>query len=920
MDSLLSTYNNLISAKDTGDHSTIELEVRMRDITRDMWFDLYDRLASDKDFDKPTLECSINTIDDMSGDARAIRKMTFLNGVKQTDEYMTKTRLVPNVNARDMVNYAVGLSREAPGRQFSPSGKSMMRFKLRLSYLFIGRDWRLDLTAVKSGRIDDIGKSAAAIRDKMFRAVSTTNLHRELPADEIDSWEVEIEHVGKEPVDSAQIASVTRHVFGLINPDHVNSAMFRERIARAYKEIYGVNAPASVDSVKRLTNQVIALTKNTYYREVYPAEGYYLTDKADGVRCILMRDTDVVYMLTNEMREYKVTGKKSEAGEWANSITIADAEYVEATNTAYVFDVMVLGNDRLADHDFSRRLSRLDEAANRLQCAGLTVAVKRYIRVEPGDQETAFRGILADAPYETDGIILVRPGDNYGDTRNYKWKPMEQLTIDFLAVRAPSSLLGVKPFTVRDGHVLYILFVGIDHRMRERIGMGLLKQYRSLFPEADPVYYPIQFSPSIAPQAYLYWHPANGPDIDRKIVELGREITYGRRTGTIGGFQSVDQVTMVGASMLAALGGAQATRQLPSDVRIGDWKFVRVRTDRARETRYYGNDFRVAELTYMNFADPFLVQDLWSPRVGYFDTTIDVNTGYIAPNKYKRYVLSRILKQLFSRLERVIDLCAGRGADIHRLQEIGVDMALCIDSDSTALAELVRRKYEYGRMMRSRAGGSEIVKDVHGMTVYTLLQDMRTPATELVKAVSEFPFTPGQVNGIMCNFALHYFCDTDETLSNFLDFVAQMLAVGGVFLFTVLDGKAVFDLLSNVQTGESWEVRTDGDQHIKYAIRKDYSGKTLSPTGQTIAVKLPFSADLYTEPLANVDYIVRRAKAAGLAVELRNSFSHYMADFKVANESLYSRLTIDDMAYIKLHTYVVMRKVKNVTGGRRRGK
>ena len=49
------------------------------------------------------------------------------------------------------------------------------------------------------------------------------------------------------------------------------------------------------------------------------------------------------------------------------------------------------------------------------------------------------------------------------------------------------------------------------------------------------------------------------------------------------------------------------------------------------------------------------------------------------------------LKQ-FSKLDWVIDLAAGRGADLGRWSQLKIKNALCVDNDADALKELQRRQ------------------------------------------------------------------------------------------------------------------------------------------------------------------------------------------------------------------------------------
>jgi hypothetical protein len=167
---------------------------------------------------------------------------------------------------------------------------------------------------------------------------------------------------------------------------------------------------------------------------------------------------------------------------------------------------------------------------------------------------------------------------------------------------------------------------------------------------------------------------------------------------------------------------------------------------------------------------------------------------------------------------------------------------------------------------------------------------------------SKFNFRANMAQFVVCNFAIHYFCGNSDTIKNFLSLVSSMLKIGGVFMFTTMNGKAVFDLLSGLALGESWKA-LEGDV-VKYEIKKLYAGDTFAKTGQTIAIKLPFSEKLYEEPLASIDMIVSEAKKFDLEVEINSNFSSY------ASKPNLPKLNAMDAHYISLHTIVTLRKLK----------
>lgn len=938
---MLTRYKTESANISKGDN--VELEIRFKDVSKDMFEQLYQAINGNPEFGNGVLECSINTISEnvyersIGGkvdETRYIRKMVFTKGIKTEDSYNQKSRLMKPVYVNDYIKYSVGLSKEAHSKPFSTTTNALVRFKIRASFDYIGKPphpakWRIDLTAVKQGLLSDIGPKINDIKNDLFRpALSVDTFLREVNFDQITEYEVEIEHVDKATKSlTLEDLTIVKKIYSLVNPEYLSEIAYQEEIFKVAE--YVVNNPNILPlfrnryRLKQLSNQAESLTKNTYYSNIFPPHGYFLTEKADGVRCVVSINGPRCRLLTSagliEIINSKITDKSNE------EVTIADCEMIVKDKKdpskfdLYLFDCMVIRDENISGQGFASRVKYLDEAAKLIHSyvseAGHTAKAKNFIRLDEKNLEGGFREVYEDEyPYDIDGMILTEPDEPYYTTRNYKWKPYEHMTIDFLAIKCPSKMLGIKPYEVRKGQELYLLFVGINHNMREKLGIGLLPNYKHFFPEVVgnrdemAAYYPIQFSPSSNPLAYIYYHDSGAADIDRKIVEL-------RRTKD-----------------------------------NSAWEYVRVREDRKLEKNYFGNDFKVAELTYMNYIDPFELEDLWRPSSSYFTKT--ASDIHAAPNKYKRFVISLLLKDNISGSKWIIDEAAGRGADLHRYQEIGVENALFMDIDSTAIAELIRRKFEYFAIKKrhvrnwyaKRAGDGEssvvddptkkvtvvtsydrvndvqydklIVKDTHALTIHTLVADLKDPADKLIASTAQFGLNPGLVDGIVCNFALHYMCDTIEHIRNVLRFNSQMLKIGGLFIFTVMDGAKVFELLKGLKNGETWKVLQDNVP--KYAITKKYNSDKLSAAGQTISVLMPFSDEMYDEPLCNLDTVITEAKKLGFELELNDSFDTYMDRFEKADRTLFDKLTDSDKEYIGLYSFVSLRKVRGPkVGGRR---
>jgi hypothetical protein len=897
LDSAITVYNNKYADVAT---SNIEFELKFKDIDVRMFSKIGEKLHADV---APVLECTINIIANniyergkTSNDTSYIRTMTFTKDVKTRDIYSTKTRLMRPIHINEFPKYSVGIAEETPIKSFGVPPTALIRIKLRNSYII--DKWRIDLTAVKQMNMSDVKDQLLEIKKRIILPTLTAeNFFTTIPHEEISQYEIEAEWIGdkliREDVDSIVLKLKDLFATSTSNDNSEYHSSIYEVAKLIIDNKHIINKFKTEFGLKRLLNQVVALSKNTY-REIYPPIGYYLTDKADGTRACAYVANGMLTIISSDIRKFAFgtdsstdssTGGSTD-GSTASTI-ICDCELLN--DKLLVFDCMWFEKS-LCDLDYATRFTYIDAAVKIINTI-MPCARKNIIIVSDNLKESFDAIYRAPRDYTIDGLILTEPGKNYKSTRNYKWKPIENNTIDFLAVRCPQSLLGKAPYIDAPGKQLYLLFVGIDHTMRTKLNLTLIQDYRKLF---DPPgeYYPVQFSPSIDKYAYLYQH--SGEDINYKVIELCKQTKDKKST-------------------------------------IGEWSFVRVRTDRSNEKNYFGNDFKIAELTYMNYIDVFTYNDLIIPSGGYFAYTS--SDTYMAANRYKRFVISLLIKNNLSGVKWVIDLAAGRGGDLHRYQEVGVGDTLFIDVDSSAIVELIRRKFDMFNIKRRRMQqwGTSTVTE-HAMTVHTLVRDLRDNYKDIIADTSRVVL-PNTVNGIVCNFAIHYFCDTTQNIRNLLTYVSKMLTVGGVFIFTTLDGRRVFNKLSKIPKDGQYELSDQsasavngssdntnneleiadyihGGADAKYIIKKMYTADKLAPVGQKIGVRLPFADELREEPLANIDMIISECGTLGMEVELNEPFDIYLKQFENADKDLYSRLTGSDIEYISLHQFVSVRKIK----------
>lgn len=151
-------------------------------------------------------------------------------------------------------------------------------------------------------------------------------------------------------------------------------------------------------------------------------------------------------------------------------------------------------------------------------------------------------------------------------------------------------------------------------------------------------------------------------------------------------------------------------------------------------------------------------------------------------NDIKRNMLSEYMKKIKkgrarrSRPIQLLDLACGRGGDIHKWMDMGVDRVVAIDTDHEAIAEARAR-------LRDTLARSKRTTSVDFICLDILAQN--TP----MDLISELKRIYGATNWfefelVSMHFSLQYFVEDDKELLRILKFISQRIAPGGYFYGT----------------------------------------------------------------------------------------------------------------------------------------
>lgn len=870
-----------ILAKLPEDSENVEIELKFH-YDSNNWLLYYENL-------KPNIASIKESISIIKKDDR---KEIFFNNGKKEAEIMLRKIAMGNVYYR---NCKISVNIENNLGFFDINSATMIRIKLRSSFVLDSLpDWRWDFTIVKvldPSNFQNVNKFKDAFFKKENDFVKrVSQIQHDMRGEKDLFYELEVEYIGKLKLININEIDTILSLLGNTVTDDYQSVIYG--IA---SKLLGSNAKPykTKYNLKHLANQPINFNQKIYIDEILPhIDEYFLSTKADGERVFVII-TDKIKLITSS----QVIDFADKSNEYFTDMTILDAEYMN-DKRVYAFDCLMINGFKITQLNMAKREKKLDEAITHLS----NIQKKPLERLTKDKFPEQIKSMYeSDRLFQIDGLIFTpnfaEGKDNYFDMVVWKWKPPHLMTIDFLVVKLPQNMVGIKPYIKDNDSDIYLLFCGIKHDVYKSLGLTHLPFYNKLFEgiKFNNSYFPIHFTPVNNNLAYIYYHkksdPIKGEDLHMHIAEFGYECPTSNNESSEKKSLKNDEKNVLLVKEYNA-------------IKKCHWKLIRLRKDRdvgIKTGTSYGNDFKVAESTFVSYQNPFTIDELVNPDLiskftnNYFKSTKKKKYQYLT--KFNNFVKAQLIRQLeFSNF--VIDLGSGKGQDLFIYNGFNIKNMLFIDIDKKALIELNERKY----LLDKAEYYLYNTKPAHNMQIFVKELDLTKKNLHIL---DDFPIK--KANGVVINFAIHYLIFDQQSLNNFIEMVDSLLESGGLFIFTCFDGYKIIELLQDIKENETWNLFENDE--IKYSIKKLYSENTLEHFGQKIDVLHPFSEnEYYTENLINIDYLLQEFKKNGFMVRQNGSFADWLPKYQKFSKQLYDSLTQEDKLYSSLYSYVSLFK------------
>jgi len=330
-----------------------------------------------------------------------------------------------------------------------------------------------------------------------------------------------------------------------------------------------------------------------------------------------------------------------------------------------------------------------------------------------------------------------------------------------------------------------------------------------------------------------------------------------------------------------------------------NWIPLRVRHDKTAKLRRgekeYGNAYKVCNENWKSIhpsgriTDDMLRTGLNIPSLSvsedvYYNTPSGKYYTQSMKDFHNLYVKKRLIVGVSKQGDTLIDFACGKAGDLSKWISGKLSFVFGIDISKDnlenrldgACARFLKMKKSHknipyalfvnGNSAFNIKDGSAMLNDKAKQITSAIFGRGSKEADQIGKGVArQYGRGDNGFNISSCQFAIHYFFETPDTLKGFMKNIAECTKHNGYFIGTCYDGKMVFKELRKTKTGDSIKIIENGKKI--WEITKSYGSDTFNDDSSSIGYEI----DVYqesinqtiTEYLVNFDYLDRVMSAYG---------------------------------------------------------
>ena len=603
---------------------------------------------------------------------------------------------------------------------------------------------------------------------------------------------------------------------------------------------------------------------------------YNITNKADGTRKLLFILNGSTFFVDKQkqIQKSEIDPKYTIDKEENDDNTILDGELVTLRNGEMqyqVFDIYAYRNKSCLDMIFSVREKLFKGVVATLTgSANISVICKEFRNVDSTgigsilDLNQLYSNINNEEGFENDGMILTPTGEVSGHNNSdkvYKWKSVEQTTIDFkvkvIDTKTNVSQNGTEGLNTKQN--ICELLVSMKEKPIEKacetVYLKTPTEIRDVSDLSNSKNNPVRF------QVY----GDNG-----ELIEPG--IAYFEVDNNNVMLTKVDENGKYQKFMNGDIVECEYSKR---DNNEGNWVPIRVRSDKT-----FPNAYDTAKSNYDFILKPVEISvDLCNDTNK--DETVTSNTKDVYytnvgsrvvtnRNNFHNYIKKGLLmdainaiKNVYSNDLKLIDYGVGKGGDIFKWRDAkkikfayGIDYSASNLQDDVngACARYIRMlkdkkntnrnlecMFAQGDCSKSIENGDAFEPTEESGEVNRYTDESLTMANLINKSIFETikkelipPYFKGVINVFgkggereedrfhigSSQFAMHYFFKNKGTVQQFIDNLKYTIRVGGYFIGTCYNGTRVLELL---QKQDHYRYKTKSNVKIELVMKSDES-------------------------------------------------------------------------------------------------
>jgi hypothetical protein len=337
------------------------------------------------------------------------------------------------------------------------------------------------------------------------------------------------------------------------------------------------------------------------------------------------------------------------------------------------------------------------------------------------------------------------------------------------------------------------------------------------------------------------------------------------------------------------------------------WRWVPLRVRYDKTARYlkgekeYGNSYKTCNENWKSIHPSGRInEDMLSTGLGIPDINICEDKYYNTPsgkfltqsmkNFHNLYVKKKLITGVAKQGDTLIDLACGKAGDLPKWINAKLSFVFGVDYSADnienrldgACARFLNAKknnknmpfalFVNGNSSYNIKDGSAMLNDRAKQITSAVFGIGPKESEKIGKGVSrQYGVGEDGFNISSCQFAIHYFLQSPDTLKGFMKNLTQCTKLNGYFIGTAYDGKLIFNLLKKTKTNDSIQIIENGKK--LWEITKNYGSDIFDDDSSSIGYKINVFQEsinqFISEYLINFDYLDRILFAFGFKLITR---------------------------------------------------